>query len=62
MFIAFINIQWIIFMDYIIVYNYIYIIRSAIYVFSVKKGGGREFSFRFSVLPHHGLFCVFSDE
>ena len=49
-------------MDYIIVYNYIYIIRSAIYVFSVKKGGGREFSFRFSVLPHHGLFCVFSDE
>ena len=50
-------------MDYIIVYNYIYIIRSAIYVFSVKRGGGgREFSFRFSVLPHHGLFCVFSDE
>ena len=29
-------------MDYIIVYNYIYIIRSAIYVFSVKKGGGGQ--------------------
>ena len=50
-------------MDYIIIYNYIYIyIRSAISLFFVKKGGGREFSFRFSVLPHHGLFCVFSDE
>ena len=43
-FIDFINIQWIIFMNYIIVYHfiYIYIIRSAIYVFSVKKGGGGQ--------------------
>ena len=55
-------------MNYIIIYHmkYIYIIRSAFYVFLVKRGGGggggREFSFRFSVLPHHGLFCVFSDE
>ena len=33
-------------------------IRSAIYVFYREKGGGSELSFRFSVLPHHGLFCV----
>ena len=32
--------------------------------FTVKKGGGAsELSFRFSVLPHHGLFlCFYSDE
>ena len=36
---------------------YLYI-RSAIYVFSVRKGGGGS-ELRFSVLLHHGLF-VFS--
>ena len=39
-------------MDYII-YIYIYI-RSAFYVFSVRKGGGSEL--RFSVLLHHRHF------
>ena len=34
---------------------------SAIYVFySEKGGGGSELSFRFSVLPHHGLFLCFT--
>ena len=39
---------------------YLYI-RSAIYVFSVRKGGGGS-KLRFSVLLPHGLFflCVFS--
>ena len=52
-------------MDYIILSIYIYIylyICSAIYVFSVKKGGGGGSELRFSVLLHHGLFCVFSDD
>ena len=39
---------------------YLYL-RSAIYVFSVIKGGGGS-ELRFSVLLHHGLFCVFSDD
>ena len=51
-------------MVYIIVYNYIYIIRSAIYVFSVKKGGGGAenlvFGSLFSLIM--AFFCVFSDE
>ena len=42
--------------------DYLIYIRSAIYVFYSEKGGGSELSFRFSVLLHHGLFCVFSDE
>ena len=42
-------------MDYII---YIYI-RSAFYVFSVRKGGGGS-ELRFSVLLHHKTLFVFS--
>ena len=38
---------------------YLYIC-SAIYVFSVRKGGGGGSELRFSVLLHHGLFFVFS--
>ena len=44
-------------MDYII-YIYIYI-RSAFYVFSVRKGGGGS-ELRFSALLHHRPFFVFS--
>ena len=46
---------------WILSYIYIYVVRFT--YFSVKKGGGgSELSFRFSVLLHHGLFCVFSVE
>ena len=38
---------------------YLYI-RSAIYVFSVRKGGGGGSEHRFSVLLLHRLFFVFS--
>ena len=51
-------------MDYIIVYNYIYIIRSAIYVFSVKKGGGAEnlvFGSLFSLIMAFFVFSVMSE-
>ena len=41
-------------------YTYNYVVRFT--YFTVKRGGGSELSFRFSVLLHHGLFCVFSDE
>ena len=51
-------------MDYIIyiyIYIYIYVVRFT--YFSVRKGGGgSELRVWFSVLLHHGLFCVFSDE
>ena len=40
-------------------YIYIYIIRSAFYVFFSGKGGG-ELSLRFSVFLHHGLFMCFT--
>ena len=48
-------------MDYIISI-YPYVVRFT--YFSVRRGGGggSELRFRFSVLLHHGLFCVFSDE
>ena len=48
-------------MDYII-YIYIYIcIRSAFYVFSVRKGGGGAVNFGslFSIID---IICVFSDD
>ena len=38
-------------------YTYKYVVRFT--YFTVKRGGGGELSFRFSVVLHHGLF-VFS--
>ena len=53
-------------MNYIIVYHfeYIYLIRSAIYVFSVKKGGGAEnlvFGSLFSLIMAFFVFSVMSE-
>ena len=48
--------------SYLWIISYIYIyIRSAFYVFSVRKGGGGS-ELRFSVSFIIDIFCVFSDD
>ena len=45
---------------WIISYIYIYIVMR--FTYFCEKGGGGGSELRFSVLLHHGHFCVFSDD